>query len=100
MYCRNCKTHSTKVKDTCQSHTYLVKGKGKEYLDSWGKEQLSLLGVKPGLPYTVRALECTNCGSRYRTLEIPTMCYPPKKRKWSLVSAAEKRGSTPTLDNE
>lgn len=75
MWCNKCGTHSTRVKDTAPSHVERVVGRGKEYLCSWGDTQLEVLRVKPDTPFVVRVLSCSNCGIKYRTIEVPMMVH-------------------------
>ncbi len=72
MYCPKCGSHATKVKDIAHSHQ--TPTRSRKYLSDWG-EQIK----HSGLAYTARKLECANCGTRYRSLEV---LYTDPSRKW------------------
>ena len=69
MYCPNCGSISTKVKDTAPSHVDHLVNRGREYLISWGDKQLNKLDIDTKA-FVVRAVQCSKCSTRYRTLEI------------------------------
>ena len=69
MYCPNCGSISTKVKDTAPSHVDHLVNRGREYLISWGDKQLNKLDIDTKA-FVVRAIQCSKCSTRYRTLEI------------------------------
>lgn len=69
MYCPNCGSISTKVKDTAPSHVDHLVNRGREYLISWGDKQLKELDIDTKA-FVVRAIQCSECSTRYRTLEI------------------------------
>ena len=69
MYCPKCESVSTKVKDTAPSNVPHLINRGREYLTSWGDKQLEELNIDTKA-FVVRAIQCSKCSTRYRTLEI------------------------------
>ena len=92
MRCKECGSPSTYVRDTATSSADIdTDAKGHKYLAVYGKGKVWDLGLPQDTPFTVRLLECADCGTRYRTLEYPVDTYAPKGTR-DTYGRAGKRG--------